>query len=129
MERVHAGFINIGENREDVPVLYLTEDKIEKSDEPLAEQLSYLHGKFATVRYYVSDQAMTQENAEKLFIESLFGALYGEVEADYRIRYSEHTGYLWTDEILNVGGHDLIEEFKTHLNKYLILLIDVNEGG
>ena len=47
----------------------------------------------------------------------------GGIEADFNPRYSEITGYLWTDEELNVGGHDLMAELKSNVGKWLILEI------
>jgi hypothetical protein len=44
-------------------------------------------------------------------------------EADVGHRYSEITGYLWTDEEIMVGGHDLIEELHDHLGKFCHLEI------
>jgi hypothetical protein len=41
-------------------------------------------------------------------------------------RYSETTGYLWTDEKLQVGGHDLIEELSGSAGKFLIFEADVH---
>ena len=41
--------------------------------------------------------------------------------------YSEITGYLWTDEVVKIGGHDLLKEFETHLGKYLYMEIEYYE--
>lgn len=113
MTKVHAGFLRIGGNGEGNDILFF-------ESEPIAEELEYLHGKIATVKYYISEKEVTLEHAEELFIKSLFG----QIEADYCMRYSEITGYLWTDEELNIGGHDLLKELKTFDGKYLILLVD-----
>jgi hypothetical protein len=43
--------------------------------------------------------------------------------ATYRGVLSEYTGYLWTDEDLMVGGHDLLAELKSHLGKFCHLYV------
>ena len=55
--------------------------------------------------------------------EAFLGRLDGLGEVDFDIRYSEITGYLWTDEELKVGGHDLIEELTSYVGKYLYLKV------
>jgi hypothetical protein len=41
--------------------------------------------------------------------------------------YSEITGYLWTEESLMIGGHDLLEIFRSHVGHYLVLEITYNQ--
>ena len=48
----------------------------------------------------------------------------GDANVDLQSRYSEITGYLWTDEDLNVGGHDLLAELKGHVGKWLIMEVE-----
>ncbi|MNJ80064.1 hypothetical protein D3C77_783070 [compost metagenome] len=50
----------------------------------------------------------------------------GFCDVGYGARYSELTGYLWTDEYLKVGGHDIIEELRSYVGKWLILEIEVH---
>lgn len=78
--------------------------------------------KSVTARYYTSDTAKTREELDDALIREMSGAL----EADYGARYSEVTGYLWTDDDLRVGGHDLKEELKDHVGEYLHLEIEVH---
>jgi hypothetical protein len=93
------------------------------NDNPLVDTLeSEIHGKQVTVRYWVTDQKVTREEAQEAFLESVFGAAV----VDFHAHYSEITGYLWTDEELNIGGHDLLAELKSHIGKWLILEIDVH---
>jgi hypothetical protein len=49
--------------------------------------------------------------------------MLGEGDATFGARYSEDTGYLWTDEELNVGGHDLLGELESHEGRYCLLEI------
>jgi hypothetical protein len=72
-------------------------------------------GHYLTVRYFISDVPLTpdQVNEERVKIA------IGEGDVGYGKAYSEITGYLWTDEDLKVGGHDLIDELYAHIGKYL----------
>jgi hypothetical protein len=88
--------------------------------EPLAEELQWMVQKKVTVRYWISDRQCSKEEISAEFTKVLFGASDGQFGA----RYSEITGYLWTDEELKVGGHDLIMELKSFVGKWLILEIE-----
>jgi len=55
--------------------------------------------------------------------------LYGEGEAEYEDVYTEWTGYLWTNESIHVGGHNLLREINSHLGRYLWMEIDYNQNG
>lgn len=91
-------------------------------DEPLAQSVADdldRFGPFVTVRYFISDREQTIEQAEHSLIQRLIGA----ADAEYQDAYSEVTGYLWTDEDLKVGGHDLIAELRTHVGQYAVLEI------
>jgi hypothetical protein len=48
-------------------------------------------------------------------------ALFGAIDTNFAVHYSDMTGYLWTDEDLMVGGHDLLAELTSHTGKYLVL--------
>lgn len=114
---IHKGFLKEGYNGE--------EDVLMLNDEPVAEVLEYISGRFVTIAYYISNVEIDPDEAALLFVQSY----YGELNARYEMRYSEVTGYLWTDEDLNVGGHDLLEELRTHIGKYLILKVETHEGA
>lgn len=78
-------------------------------------------GKNISVRYWISDVEdcieRIKENATKI--------LMGDCTAEYCARYSDITGYLWTDDKLNVGGHNLLRELESFVGKYLVLEIEV----
>lgn len=113
-EKIYTGFLRHGSNGEDFELLM-------HNDEILAETLEEIHCKMVTVRYYISDKEVTLEEAQKAHLLTVMGAAYVE----YEMHYSEITGYLWTDEELQIGGHDLMEELKSHIGKYLILIITI----
>lgn len=116
---IYEGYLKLGSNGEEEDILFLQD-----RDEPVAEELEYkLSNKFCTVRYYICNTKVTLEEAQEYFIRQL----YGEIDVLYGMSYSEITGYLWTDEKLNVGGHDLLNELKSYVGKYLILIVDIDE--
>ncbi len=98
------------------------------SREPLAEQIKndmHQNGNFLSVRYWISDKEQPIEEVKEEFIKNLLG--FGM--ADYQHRYSDMTGYLWTDEELMVGGHDLLSEIKSYKGKFLHLEIEYNRNN
>ena len=88
--------------------------------DPLAEELEWMRGKQVTVRYWVSDNEATKEEAS----EDAMKQVMGKADGEFGARYSEITGYLWTDEELKVGGHDLLDELRSGVGKWLILEVD-----
>lgn len=88
--------------------------------DPLARELQWMNSKKVTVRYWVTDRQVTKEEAEETFVQLCMG----KAKADYGSHYSDMTGYLWTDEELNVGGHNIIEELKSYVGKWLIMEVD-----
>ena len=90
--------------------------------EPLAETISddlERYGRYASVRYWTAAGPM----ADDILMENAVRSLLGDADADYGARYSEVTGYLWTDEDIMVGGHDLLEELKSQAGRYCLLEI------
>lgn len=93
------------------------------SDQPIAEILQdEITGKQVSVRYWISDTEKTKEQLQESFLKNLFGA----ADAEYQDAYSDVTGYLWTDENLNIGGHDLMKELRSNLGKFIWLEIDIH---
>lgn len=90
----------------------------------LVNLLMTLSGKKASVRYYISDNPIESEDAVS---EAYFSTLTGAVDALYLVNYSDYTGYLWTDENLKVGGHDLMAELKNYAGKYLLLVAEIEK--
>lgn len=106
------GFVNENTNRADILVREIYDDV----------GYSYRGQKQLTVRYYTSDTPIPESPAE-----SFMAVLMGGAEVNYSMAYSEITGYLWTDQDLIIGGHDLRDELETFIGKYLHLEIDVHQ--
>jgi hypothetical protein len=114
----YAGFLSQQDHRDANNILFLSSVK-----NPLAERLQDdIEGKQVSVRYWTADRQVTKEEVQTEFIEQLVG----KADCDFRMHYSDYTGYLWTDEECNVGGHDLIRELRGYLGQWLILEIDVH---
>lgn len=116
---VASGKLETRDHGESMDVLFLG-----GHSDPLAEELEDIRRKFVTCRYWITDQETTRQAAQESFLR----ALVGVADVRFRAHYSEITGYLWTDEDLNIGGHDLLAELKSYAGKWLILEIDVQEG-
>lgn len=83
------------------------------------------HGRYLSVRYWTADAPREDD----VILEGAIREMLGESDAAYGSHYSERTGYLWTDEEINVGGHDLLEELKSSAGQYCLLEISYSQAG
>ncbi len=114
---IYKGTITEGDFSENYDALFIGEG------EPIAKILEEeINGKEVSVRYWISDTEKTKQELQEGFLKNLFGA----IDAEYQDAYSDYTGYLWTDENLKIGGHDLLEELRSNLGKFIWLEIDVH---
>lgn len=94
------------------------------TERPISYELQEeISGKNVSVRYWISDIPQTREQLKEEFLSSLSGGILSE----YSPKYSDITGYLWTDEEITVGGHDLLQEITDNIGKYIYLEIDIHE--
>ncbi len=114
-KRTYAGWLEERDHGEADDILFLS-----GTEEPLAEILEWMAGKQVCVRYWITDKHATADEAQEEFMNRLMGA----ADVKFLSHYSDVTGYLWTDEDLNVGGHDLLREFRSSLGKWLILEVE-----
>ena len=89
----------------------------------LLEELEWITGKRVTARYWITDFPCTKEEAAYAYL----CVLLGKSECTYNAVYSEYTGYLWSEELFKIGGHDLFEELKNNHGKWAILELEVYE--
>lgn len=112
-QRIFKGEIFLKEAMYDYEALHVGDE-----DEPFAQTWDdSFRKKQVTVRYWISDIEQTKEQLK----ENQLLAISGAVCADYGACYSEYTGYLWTDEELKVGGHNLIRELRDNVGKFLYM--------
>jgi len=119
----YRGTLALHDHGEAMGVLMLDGDLDDRYEyEPLAETISddlAAHGRYASVRYWTADAPMGDDE----IAEAALRLLFGEADAQYTAHYSDVTGHLWTDEDINVGGHDLLEELKSQAGRYCLLEI------
>jgi hypothetical protein len=124
MKKTYRGYLIEMSNGEEDEIVGLTPDPFRAADrEIVAERIESdidRYGRFLSVRYFVTDKVIP---ADQVITEWL-NMLEGVGRAEYDMHYSDITGYLWTDEELNVGGHDLLNELRSHISKYLHMEID-----
>ena len=114
---VYKGVLSLYTNGEEYEELHL-----KNTGEPLSALIregTNRYGRLLSVRYYICDMEIEESQIPIEFMKNL----YGSTDAKYRMLYTECTGYLWTDDYCKVGGHDLINELKSHVGKYLWMSI------
>lgn len=127
-EEIIQGYLRVGTNGEE-DVLKI-EPYRNHGGEIVAELLrDSFSRKTVTVRYYICEEEMSLDEASETFIRKVLGLgeVDGEMDAEYSVAYSDITGHLWTDEGINIGGHDLLEELYSYAGRYLILVVDVHD--
>lgn len=121
MIKTYRGWLSLHSSGEANDILFLSTVR-----EPFAEAIQDdlgAHGHFVTVRYFVSDTDKTPDE----LTENLIRVVSGDLHADYGDHYSEYTGYLWTDEEVKVGGHDLLEELKGSVGKFAHIAMEYSK--
>jgi hypothetical protein len=96
--------------------------------DPLAiqiEEADIPEGALVAVRWFASDTPKTIDDAET----DLLQALDGVVDAEYGDVWSEVTGYLWTNEWVKVGNHDIIKELRSEVGRFAYVEIRLVEKG
>lgn len=115
---VYNGIIQEGVMGENSDALFIGD-----MEEPIAKCFDDdFGGKWVSVSYYISDVEKTKQE----LMENRLISITGSVEADYRDAYSELTGYLWTDEELKVGGHDLLKILNDNLGKFIYMEVQIH---
>jgi hypothetical protein len=126
MLKVYNGLLVATNNGEEDDLLGLMiKDGSDWHTEILADMIKddIYNGNYLSVLYFISDKKLSKDE----LIEQHLKILYGIGDIEYRVRYSETTGYLWTDEEINVGGHDLLEELKSYFGEWLYMEIEYSK--
>jgi hypothetical protein len=95
--------------------LYIIDDKGEFED---AFADDFPDRATVTVRYAIKTKNEWPETLDEVAADFL-SVLEGASESKYYARYSEITGYLWTEEGAKVGGHDLLHILYGNVGKFL----------
>lgn len=128
MSKEYKGILTLDDDGDGMDILFLAQNRGDTSElEPLAKQIDddiEDYGNFLSVKYYLSDEPKPLDELKENEIRKMVGA----AEAEYGHTFSEYTGYLWTNEEIKVGGHDLLEELKESATdqggKYCHLIIE-----
>lgn len=111
---IYTGILSLGDHGDTEKVLRLS-----TLDEPLAEELKYhIADETVSIRYWISRESCTEKQAEARFLQ-------GDAECQFMLQYHLDR-YLWTDEDLMIGDHDLLAELKQNVGKYLRLEIQIH---
>jgi len=122
MKKVYKGWLQKGGMGNDSLCLDTDDDTIKLIDEINSDKEYY--GNYLSVSYYISDKEVPIDQIKEEWLKKVMGI----AETDYGERYgTELTGYMWTDQQLNVGGHDLLAELESYLHKYLVLEIEYSK--
>lgn len=76
------------------------------------EELVGWSGSIATIQWHVASEPKGFYALE----ENLAKVVMGDVSAQFSHAYSDLTGYLWTNEKIEVNGHDVLEEIEQASN-------------
>ena len=102
------------------PVMYIS-----SLLDPLMEELEWVVGKQAAVRYWVTDQKVSKAQAIAAFVREACGIADGQL----RIGHGEMTGPYMIERDFKVGGHNVMAELREHLGRWIILEIETEDAG
>ena len=97
---------------------------IDRKEKSIFEILNnqYFSNRFTCVSFVTSDSEIT--DPAKL-VEGFLRKIMGDIEFQYYHHYSSYTGYLYTNEEFNVGGHDIKKLLECNCGKYIHMEIDL----
>ena len=80
-------------------------------------------GNYASIQMLTGDTPIDINHIDETKIVSMMG----EVSSHYYHRYSDYTGYLWTEEEFKCGGHDIPAILESHIGEYIHMEIELYE--
>ncbi len=98
--------------------------EVAEGEFPLSKNMAEIIGwnkKYASIQMLTGDTPIDLDHLDETKIVSMEGL----VDSEYYHRYSDYTGYLWTEEDFKCGGHDLIKILSSHKGEYIHLEIDL----
>lgn len=79
------------------------------------------HDRYASIQMLTGDTPIDMDHIDETKIVSMEGI----TESEYYHRYSDYTGYLWTEEEFKCGGHDLLKILEGNMGKYIHIEIEL----
>ena len=80
-------------------------------------------GSYASIQMLTGDTPIDMDHIDETKIVSMMGEVYSK----YYHRYSDYTGYLWTEEAFKCGGHDIPAILRRHIGEYIHMEIELYE--
>jgi hypothetical protein len=117
MERIEGQIIKIEQS--EGPEIFILDELGQATS--LADFACNCRHRNVSVKFAITSKPA--ESIEHVAVE----ILYGHMIADNSGRYSEYTGFLWWDEEFKIGGHDLLNQIRGCVGKYLILEVAIGE--
>lgn len=77
--------------------------------------------RYASIQMLTGDTPIDIEHIDETKVVSM----EGDVSSHYYHRYSDYTGYLWTEEGFKCGGHDIPEILRSFMGKYIHMEIEL----
>jgi hypothetical protein len=77
--------------------------------------------RYASIQMLIGDTPIDMDHIDETKIVSMEGI----TESEYYHRYSDYTGYLWTEEEFKCGGHDLLKILEGNMGKYIHIEIEL----
>ena len=72
--------------------------------------------RYASIQMLTGDEPIDMDHLDETKIVSM----EGDVSSKYYHRYSDFTGYLWTESEFKCGGHDIKNILTNYIGKYLV---------
>lgn len=76
---------------------------------------------YASIQMLTGDTPIDIDHIDETKVVSM----EGDIESRYYHRYSDYTGYLWTEEDFKCGGHDIPKILQSHLGEYIHMEIEL----
>lgn len=77
--------------------------------------------RYASIQMLTGDTPIDMDHIDETKIVSMEGI----TQSDYYHRYSDYSGYLWTEEEFKCGGHDLLKILEGNMGKYIHIEIEL----
>lgn len=76
---------------------------------------------YASIQMLTGNTPIDVDHIDETKIVSMMGL----IESEYYHRYSDYTGYLWTEEGFKCGGHDIPKILYSHMGEYIHMEIEL----